>query len=458
MPEAVRSAPRAGRLATATHIHRLSAHERVLDNGVIRRAAAAAGLITGGLSYVAGRDLTAWSVLTTVHRSAFSPAASRLVERFVSARMIGSTRDDNIRTRRMLDAHVERASQDSQLQRFVAQPRSLLGTRAIVLKSPAARERGVLLLDYFPIFPLFRRLFDLDKIAERYHLVLEPSWSGYCSLDLLCYGALRRPVFIESNEPRDTAFLQTSGTDFVDVPLGANCWVDHRVFRPLPGVTKDADLIMVAGWADYKRHWAFFRALRTLRRNGRRLRVILVGYPLGRTRDDIGRAADYFGILDQLEMYEGITPEEVNLLLNRSKVHVLWSRKEGVNRAIIEAMFAGTPSVVRSGFNFGHPYAHINAETGAFATEDTLPEVLLRLIDANDRLSPRQWVMSHMSPQRSTTTLNDVVRTRALADGECWTTDLVVKTSLVNRMKYWNPEDAARFEPDYRFLMSLVRQ
>src|SRR5262249_31486334 len=150
----------------------------------------------------------------------------------------------------------------------------------------------------------------------------------------------------------------------IPVPVSANWWVDHRVFQPLPDVSKDADAIMVASWARFKRHERFFAVLSRLRKRGDKLRVILIGYCNDCTGNDIFRLAPYRGVADQIEMHERVAPEEVNRHLNRAKVNVIWSRREGVNRAVIEGFFAGTPGILRAGFNFGYPYPFINPQTG----------------------------------------------------------------------------------------------
>ena len=54
-------------------------------------------------------------------------------------------------------------------------------------------------------------------------------------------------------------------SNLVAVPIAVNGWVDHRLFRPLPGIRKDVDVVMVACWGRYKRHHRFFAALRRLR-------------------------------------------------------------------------------------------------------------------------------------------------------------------------------------------------
>ncbi len=137
---------------------------------------------------------------------------------------------------------------------------------------------------------------------------------------------------------------------------------------------------------------------------------------------------------------------------------MIWSRKEGVNRAIIEGMFAGTPCIVREGFNYGYHYPYINSQTGLFSTERELPAKLVWMTENHDRFAPRDWVMAHMTCQHATSILNDAVRQASFDCGERWTEDLAVKTSGLNGLKYWLAEDQKRFEPDYAFLRSTIQR
>lgn len=328
---------------------------------------------------------------------------------------------------------------------------------AIVLKSSSPSERGVICILYSYALPLLARLFDIERITENYFLVLEPSWSGYCNLDILCYSQLDCPVFVQAYEPRDQEFILKLRSNIVPIPVSNNWWVDHKIFRPLASVSKDVDVIVVAGWADFKRHHRFFQGLRALQRQKVVLKVILIGYPMQKTKNDIVREAEYYGVGGQLEVYEWITQEEVNYQLNRSKVNVIWSRKEGVNRAIIEGMFAGVPCIVREGFNYGYPYPYINPETGCYSSEEELPEKLLWMIENYRQFSPREWVMQHMSCQRATEIVSEAIKERALKCGETWTRDLAVKVNGLHGMSYWDDKDHQKFESDYQFLASTIR-
>jgi glycosyltransferase involved in cell wall biosynthesis len=326
------------------------------------------------------------------------------------------------------------------------------------VKSHRPNEKGVIILEYNYILPAFARLFDLDKVARRYHLVLEPSWSGYCTPEVLTYSQYAFPVFVQAYEPRDAAFIQNLRANLIPVPTSTNWWVDHRLFRPLPDVAKEFDLIMIAAWGAYKRHHCFFHALRDLRVRGHRLRALLLGYPIGMSLKEILDQARFYGVEDQLEVHELVPYKQVNDFLNRAKINIMWSRKEGVNRAIIEGMFAGVPCLVREGFNYGYKYSYINEQTGCFSTERQLPDTILTMLENHARFNPRDWVMENMSCQRATAILSAKIKEVATKAGEPWTEDLTPKVNWLQGMGYWNPEDEGRFAEDIAYLTTTYRQ
>jgi len=354
--------------------------------------------------------------------------------------------------------HIEQSVFSSSVARFLKEPQRFFESMAIVLKPSTEGERGVLLLGYSYIFPFLLKVFDLSKVASRYFLVLEPSWSGYCDPDILCYTQFPYQVFVQSLEPRDSQFLLEATPNLIPVPVTANWWVDHRVFRPLPGVTKDADIIMVAGWGRYKRHFRFFRALAKLKKQRHRLKTILVGYSLGATQEAIRKQASYCGVLDLLEFHEGLSPEQVNHQLNRAKINLLWSRREGSNRAVVEGLLAGLPCIQREGFNYGHRHAHVNPQTGLYCREQDLSRTLLEMVDSYRQFDPRDWVMNNMSCQRGAEVLGDSIGSLARKLGEPWSGNLVTKASALNGMRYWDAEDRQRFERDYAYLESTIRK
>lgn len=460
----------AGRTDTPIQARSLSVTERVaiakaavlewvlFDSRTARAAIAAVLSCVAFAAWIARRHRTAIDLVMTLDRGAFPGPLPAMLRRALSAEQP----DDPTWIRRVRPRVLSRCREQTtglqpqpQTARFYATPEALLGPLVMVLKPATAEEKGVLVLLYSYVLPLFGRLFDLERVVRRYHLVLEPSWSGYCNADVMCYRDVEDAVFVQAYEPRDREFIDSLGSNLVSIPTSNNWWVDHRVFAPIAGVTRDIDVIMIAGWAPYKRHAPFFAALRTLRRRGVRLRVALVGYSLGLSIDDLRRLAAHYGIDDQIEWHEGLSQPDVNLLLNRSKVNVIWSRKEGVNRAIVEGMFAGVPCVVRTGFNYGFRYPYINEATGRFADETELPDCLAWMVDNHHTFDPRPWVMEHMPCQRSTDIVERAIRDRSHGP---WSTSLAVKVNGLHGMHYWDENDAVRFAADYRFLRSTIRQ
>jgi glycosyltransferase involved in cell wall biosynthesis len=408
------------------------------------------GLAVATVLRLARRRSEALRIETSLHRNAFFEPVDRVIEARV--------RDAIGPGGGKLEGYLENLQPQPATAGFFKDPTRLLGHRILALKSPAAGEKGVLILDYSFVLSLFAKFFDVERIAERYHLVLEPSWSGSCDRDVLAFAGNAFPVFVQNNEPRDIAFIERLGSNLVSVAIAANWWVDHRVFRPLPGVHKDADVLVNSAWARFKRHDALFAALARLRKRGERLKVLLVGYPMDLTREDIFQLAKLHGVSDQVELFERLKPTDVNGLLNRAKVNVIWSRREGSNRAIIEGFAAGVPGILRSGFNYGYHHPYINSATGSYATDRNLPDRLLEMVKAHERYDPRSWILESMSPQVATRHVDEAIARHAAQVGEKWTTGrLAVKVTSLDSMTYWDETERARFAPDHDFVRSALR-
>jgi glycosyltransferase involved in cell wall biosynthesis len=420
----------------------------------VRPLAGALGLLVAWILGRVGRARQAFLLLCKLHRADYLNAANQRAEE--AARRSAADHGNGPLPRLYAD-YIAQLGPTPTTARFFKDCRNLLGSLAIVVKSPADGEKGVIVVLYSHALPLFVKFFDIDRIAANYHIVIEPSWSGFCNLDVLSYSRFTFPVFVQASEPRDVEFIRRCRCNLVPVPVSNNWWVDQRVFRPLTDVSKDVDVVMVSSWAGWKRHRRLFAALRTLRRRGVTPTALLVGYAAGLSKRDVYRQAQFYGVSDQIEMLDNVSPDEVNQHLNRARVNLLWSRKEGSNRSIVEGMLAGVPCVIRHGFNYGYQYPYINPETGTFSSELELPDVLARMIATYDRFRPREWVLKNMSCQRATEILSQAIGETMAARGEPWSGQLAVKVNTLNGLRYWDPEDARRFEPDYEFLRSAVR-
>jgi len=423
------------------------------DLGPLRGVAGRSLYAAASAMRAAGRPSEAFKLLMRTHSGNFSDSLDRRIEDELRDATAREGRGESTGLSAAYDQVIGTA-----VATFQGDPTRLVGSRLLVAKPWCPGERGVLYVDYSYVFPALAGLFDLRAIADRYHLVLEPSWSDVCTPEILLYSRLDRPVFVETIEPRDHRMLATLDTNLTTVPVAANYWVDYRDIEPLREKRRDIDVIMVAAWAGIKRHWRFFKTLAALRRRGHRLRVALIGYRYDKTIDDIRGQANYFGIGDQVELFERLSQRDVSALLSRSKVHVLWSRRECANRAIVEAMLADVPVIVRSGLTFGFPYPYINDQTGRFVEERALGDAILEMLDQRHSYAPRQWVLEHMTCQKATAVVEAAIRAVAARAGEPWTTGIVVRTSTLDTQQYWDPADRARFADDYRFLEACIRR
>ncbi|HYL81763.1 MAG TPA: hypothetical protein VEU07_13170, partial [Candidatus Acidoferrum sp.] len=131
------------------------------------------------------------SILTGLHRSGYSDLAAGLVERWLQSAVRQTSRCHPS----TLEACYDTCCRLALGARSVgaADPGRLLGTHMLVLKSPRPRERGVLVIHYSYVFPLLVAHFDLEAFAARYHIVLEPSWTGYCTPEILLFSRLPFP-------------------------------------------------------------------------------------------------------------------------------------------------------------------------------------------------------------------------------------------------------------------------
>lgn len=301
----------------------------------------------------------------------------------------------------------------------------------IVLKEPSRLEKGVVMIKYTPTFDAFVALFDLDAVQNHYYIVLEPSWAGYCDPSLLLFVSKRHPVFVESPEPLDYGFLESLNSNLIPLTIGSADWVDGEVFSPGLRKEKEFDVVMVANWGRHKRHKELFRALSTIRH--RRLRVLLIGFEWGgRTKEDIVAEANRFALQHvDLIIEEQLSPQEVADRLRRSQVFVLLSKKEGPNKAMMEAMFCDVPAIVYDKF-VGGAQTKIVTETGMLSSYEQLGPSILHVLDHQAQYSPRQWALTSTGSRWATQQLNDTIQSVVSKAGAPWTVQLREKVNNPN--------------------------
>lgn len=364
-----------------------------------------------------------------------SPAANRFVQAFLASPAAAAMRQEP-------------------WQAWPPERRSRLGDESasyfLVLKAPRPNERGVLMVKYTPYFERLLTLFRLGPLFERFTVVLEPSWTPYPETFWALFAGASSSTVCQSITPAMHDALTASGLPITSMLLGPQEWVDDRLFRPL-GLEKEFDVVMVASFAKIKRHAVLFRALRELR--PRRLKVALVGTAWLRGQNAFERELRAWGVREDCTLFRALAPEQVNEVLNRSRVAVMLTRVEGGNKAVMEALAANVPVITYRGLV--GPVHHITPATGRLASDHELARVLAETLAAAPGLSPRAWFDQHSGYRRATARLNDLLRAEAARRGEPWTADIVAK---VNRpyLAYADPEDEQRLAAGRRELTALL--
>ncbi len=324
----------------------------------------------------------------------------------------------------------------------------------ILLKAPAKNERGVLLLTYTGAFQFFLETFDIAEISKQYTIVLEPSWATFPEPYMGFFGWSDPPAICEMISQEAADLVTNAGIPLSTIAIGAQDWVDTDVFKPIPGVDKEFDVVMVAAFAPWKRHAILFQAIRKLR--PLRLRVALIGNQWGWTRAEFEEHIHKNGVEDNCTVFQGISPFQVNEVLNRSKVNVLLTRIEGGNRALSEALSANVPSIVYRHI-MGPRRTDINRMTGVFSEDAELSDVLLQMLKDYKTFEPREWYLKNSGYRNSTRKLNQALRALASERGEKWTRDIAEKVNRPDAV-YANETEAALLQGTWKEFEKFVRQ
>ena len=328
----------------------------------------------------------------------------------------------------------------------------------VILKSYDRRtgERGVLLIKYSETILAMPAMFDLATLALQYMLVLEPSSWGYQDARFFLYLGSDLDVVVQAPRAADFDFIAELRTNLMPVRVGAGEWGDPTVFCPRPA-GKDAtyDVVMVAAWDPLKRHEVFLRAASNLKQErGLRLRIALVGYNMGWTREQIEQLLHEYDLERQCTIYEDVPHAEVARVVADSKASLLLSHREGANKAIYESMFCGTPIIVyrqQCGINLDH----VNTRTGMLADDDELADSIVYVLEHSEEFDPRGWAIENAGYANATRKINEVLSEMSQRRGLPWTRDIIAKKNAPN-LRYAEPDVYGQFEEEYQRLNEFL--
>jgi|UniRef100_UPI003783D7C9 hypothetical protein len=301
-------------------------------------------------------------------------------------------------------------------------------TRSLILKAPAANgEKGVLLMTFE--YNWVRLLLGLDESGRRwmddhYDLVLSTSWSptDYAVLGL-ALASLNSNLFVQSCNYGEIKAIEAFHPRLRCLQTLPCDWINPALYTSRSPAERVTDIVMVANWGEFKRHWELFRALRCLPAD---LKIVLIGQrEPGRSTEIIRDLARTFGVPQKLEIHESLPIAEVARHQCQAKVSVIMTRREGCCVAAVESLFAGCALAMREDAHVG-PLAYINEETGRKLRPGRIHEDLMTLLQSAKDLQPARWAREHLANEQSHVKLSALLRMEAARAGKPWTRDLAV--------------------------------
>lgn len=210
--------------------------------------------------------------------------------------------------------------------------------------------------------------------------------------DLVLTGAEWQSQAVLSRHPEMATAIMPVGPEFAS----------DTTFRPLD-LPKIYDVIYVAAAQAYKRHDILFDALAKLPRSIRALCVCGYGELTEQFRHRIGELGLSVDIIDP----PGVPFEEVNRLMNQSRLGVVCGVDDGAPAILTEYMLAGIPVLANSALSCGLHY--ITPETGRMAPADEFHHAIVDMLSADARFSPRQTVLDRWTWPHTTEKLRPLL-------------------------------------------------
>jgi glycosyltransferase involved in cell wall biosynthesis len=303
--------------------------------------------------------------------------------------------------------------------------------RSIVLKAPRPTgEKGVLLVMFeYNWLRLLANVKDLGYLGEKFDIILSTSWSptDYALL-ALALQSVTGTIFIQACNYSEIPSIEEFSSRLKCLPCIACDWINPECYQPKPYAQRQTDILMVANWAPFKRHWQFFDALRRMPRN---LRITMIGQEEGgHTLSMLRDQAALFGVKQDINFVENITIDDVTRHQCNSRISLILSRREGCCVAAVESLFADSPLGMMHDAHVG-PTAYINKDTGVLLTLDHMDMQLQRFLDTAGSFRARAWATENISCTKSIAKVNALLRSHAERRGAPWTADL--------KTPYWRP-------------------
>ena len=314
------------------------------------------------------------------------------------------------------------------------------------------REKGCLLISFENQIQAILNKDVLEAIQERYHLIFLPSWTGFYSPAVFELVKLSgdNPIFVLPVHENERELVKGLGQTCIPLPFNAASWVNQDFFDSEVTIARDIDCLMVANFANFKRHWLLFKALQGLPKS---VSAVCVGVAIGnRNAESIRQEAEDYGVSDRVKIIENPRQEDLRLYFQRAKVFCAMSYREGSFIAVAEALMSGTPVVMFKNAHIGTK-SLITPEVGALVgSVSELRERVMEFMEFKENEKVRQIARESISAQANWQKLNEMLADWSLKNGLQWTADIEAFYSMRLSFYYFDENAKEKLRPDYEYL------
>jgi len=287
--------------------------------------------------------------------------------------------------------------------------------RSIVLSLPFFEDdkcicKGVLLITFTETLAYYLGTDKFDLVNKYFVLVIEPSSSGYADPEIIGMIQSADDCVVLATEVKDRALINCMFPNIPVATFGASDWVSPVIFTPTSTV-KEFDSVYVANMNPVKRIYRYIDAIAKLMTSNPEYVGCLICARFG---GDINGVSEYIrckGVEENIVFIPGLERSELIDVVQKAKVSVLLSLKEGSNRTLFESMFLNVPVVCISE-NIGVNKEYINSNTGLLVPDAFLEDSLRYFADAGDIWRPRDWALANISPYQTINRLAEILKVK----------------------------------------------
>lgn len=293
---------------------------------------------------------------------------------------------------------------------------------AIVKPFVSNTEPGLMVVSFEHELSKLVTLAQFSALESEYRIIFLPTWQPFYSEAMCLLDArARQPYFLMPSAFTEQPLCEQFSPKCHFLPFHAASWVRHSAYER-PHSVKDVDILMIANFSRYKRHWKLFEALQSMPAG---LRTVIAGVPLGkRTKESLLDDARLFGVEKRVEIVERATDDELRDLLRRSRIFCATTHKEGSYIAVAEALMAGVPVAMFENAIVGTK-VYVTAETGVLLSPTVpLAEQLVRALAVTRDMDPRSWARKNISAEANSLKLNGLMKQWSMEHQLAWTQDV----------------------------------